>query len=369
MAANAPVETGVVSSCCSAGSASGGRRPRRRRSRPRPRPARPPPAPRAPSAARGRACRGRARRPSACAGRPLARLREERRAVVVQVRQVLRGPGVGAAPARCRRPRHGAPAQMHGADVRPLAAHEADRAGGAGAHRDALEGDALEIDLDGREAVLAVEEAGRGQAARGRSGSTKPSSRARRTPISHSASSSSSCALASRAGRRHGRCAARRGHDLERPLMLLARALVVALGDDLGEAVSVSVTRRPRAIRISRPSEMSLTLWAARRRPPRRRASMNRSTTAPTAASAQTQVPVPLPGAAAAEEGRAAAASAAAPRAPAREARFRSGGLGRPLGGHVPSVGVRGGGPVLRVRDLTADRETGPILANETLMF
>ena len=58
-------------------------------------------------------------------------------------------------------------------------------------------GDAPEVDLDGREAVLAVEEAGRrASPLRCCSGSTKPSSRARRTPISHSASSSSWCALA-----------------------------------------------------------------------------------------------------------------------------------------------------------------------------
>ncbi len=35
--------------------------------------------------------------------------------------------------------------------------------------------------------------------------------------------------------------------------------------------VSVSVTRRPRAIRSSRPSEMSLTVCVARRMPPRMR--------------------------------------------------------------------------------------------------
>ena len=50
------------------------------------------------------------------------------------------------------------------ADRRPLAAHEDDGAGRARAHGNALEGDAPEVDVDGREAVAAVEEAGRGQA-------------------------------------------------------------------------------------------------------------------------------------------------------------------------------------------------------------
>ena len=120
---------------------------------------------RAPRAARGRARRGRARRPSACAVRPAARRSAKSGvAVVVQVLEILGGPAVGAAPARRGGPGDGAPADLDGADVRPLAAHEADRAGGAGAHRDALQRDALEVDLDGREAVLAVEEAGRRQA-------------------------------------------------------------------------------------------------------------------------------------------------------------------------------------------------------------
>ena len=87
--------------------------------------------------------------------------------------------------------------------------------------------------------------------------------------------------------------------------------------------VSVSVTRRPRAIRSSRPSEMSLTVCVARRMPPRMRISVNTSTAAPTAARAHTQVPVPPPGAAAAGDGRAAAATAAAPSALARAARVR----------------------------------------------
>ena len=122
-------------------------------------------APPARPAARARARRGRARR-RVCrrlAGRPLG-LGEERVAVVVQVLEILERPAVGAAPARGGRPGHGAPADLDRADARVLAAHEADGAGRARAHGNALQRDAAEVDVDGGEAVLAVEEAGRRQA-------------------------------------------------------------------------------------------------------------------------------------------------------------------------------------------------------------
>ena len=128
------------------------------------------------------------------------------------------------------------PPSIDVAHVRALAAHEADGAGGAGAHRDALQADALEIDLDGREAVLAVEEAGRRHAGAGSGGSTKPSSRARRTPISHSASSSSWCALVCTRWPEARPMRERAEATMSSARCVLPRrVLVVALGDRLGQ--------------------------------------------------------------------------------------------------------------------------------------
>ena len=309
-----------------------------------------------------------------CADRALGR-GEERRAVVVQVLADPSGPrrrsrtSAGRrARARCGRP------SIDGADARALAAHEADGAGGAGAHGDALQA-RCPRGRPRRSRDRARRRRSRSPAVplRGRSGSTNPSSRARRTPISHSASSSSSCALACTRGpeARPMRERAEATASSAR-WCCLRRALVLALGHGVGHRGQLSVTRRPRAIRSSRPSEMSLTVCVARRRPPRMRISVNTSTAAPTAASSPHPGPLPPPGAAAAEDGRAAAATAAAPSALARAARVRGSAWVRPSGVvTVLASAPRRGAPVLRVRDLTRSARSigAPVLDNETLMF
>ena len=111
-----------------------------------------------------------------------------------------------------------------------------DGAGRARAHRNALQRDAAEVDVDGREAVAAVEEAGRGQAA---------------AVLQRLDEAVEACAqpadqpfrlveIVMRLGlhaltRRAADARAHLCDDLEGARWWSGRALVLALGDDLGE--------------------------------------------------------------------------------------------------------------------------------------
>ena len=151
--------------------------------------------------------------------------------------------------------------------------------------------------------------------------------------------------------------------------MLLARALVLALGDDVGELgqrlgdaaapgdqdlaavgdVADAVGRTAQAAAQAHEREQEHDGPDGRERPhPRARAA---------------------PGAAAAEDGRAAAASAAAPRAPARRVQVRSGDWVDRWVVTLLASASRRGVHVLRVRDFRRLCRADRILANETLMF
>ena len=164
------------------------------------------------------------------------RLGEDRLAVVVQVLEILDRPAVGAAPARSGRPRHGAAADVDGADGRVVAAHEDDGAGGARAHGNALERDTAEVDVDGRETVAAVEEAGRGQAVavqRRLDEPVQPGAQTADQPLGLVEIMVRPGLDALARGAADAR--AHLGDDVERALVLARDGLVVALGDDVGE--------------------------------------------------------------------------------------------------------------------------------------
>ena len=160
-------------------------------------------------AARVRARRARARRRSggaAADGR--SGVGEERLAVVVQVPEILQRPSRRSRTSAARRARDGAPADL---DVPTRGRSPRTRPTAQAAHvRTGTRCRAmpLEVDLDGREAVLAVEEARRREAVAGsqrldeavqpRAQARRSATRPRRAP---------GAPWPARAGRRRGRCA------------------------------------------------------------------------------------------------------------------------------------------------------------------
>ena len=283
--------------------------------------------------------------------------------------QILDGPGVRAAPARSSRPGQRAAADRDQTDARTLTADEPHGAGRARAHRDSLEGDALEVDLDGRETVLTVEETRR----------REPGLRSQRLDESvqsraHHADQPLGLVqflvrLAHHARARGAADArARRRHGVERPLVLLDRALVLALGDCLGE----------RGQRLGHPAPARDQQLAAV-------GDVAAGVRCASDAAAQAHEREHEHGGAHCHE-RPHQCARAAPRRRGgcgRKGGCRKGGGGdragargagpggtwdRPLAGHHPSVGVRTGEPVLRVRDLN-DGIRVQFLIIETLIF
>ncbi len=179
----------------------------------------------------------------------------------------------------------------------------------------------------------AVEEAGCRQAgARGCSGSTNPSSRARSTPISHSASSSSWCALAMHALARDVRpmrprasvttSSARRWLRVA-PSSSRSATTSASVGQLLGHAAPAGDQE------LAPVGDVGDAVGARRRSPPRRRTQREqRARLPPIAASTQTHVLVPAARACGGRGGEGgAAASAAAARAPARRTAGSRGGI------------------------------------------
>ena len=298
-------------------------------------------------AARGRARRARARRRSgasfALAGRsgsPKSGI-----AVVVQVLQILVGPrrrsrtsaGRSATALRARRARpcrRAGARRARGRRRRPRRSARG-RAGGrcprgrprpsrGRARRRRSRSPACR---DGAAAARRSRPAGRA----GRRSATRP----RRAP---------GAPWSARAGPRRGRCAsAPRPRRRARAGAGASRSRRRARRSARRASVSSSVTRRPRAISSSRPSEMSLRLVREPLRPLRMRISVKTSTAAPIATSTQTRAPPPEPGPAAAEEGRAAAASSGGAERGGSGGASAGSAWDRPLGGHRPSVGALAG--------------------------
>ena len=302
-------------------------------------------------------------------GGPLG-LGEDRHAVVVQVLEILERPAVGAAPARRGRPR----------DWRARRSRRCRRAGARRAR--------------GRRRRRRTSARGRagGRCRRGRPRRSRDRARRRRSrsragraglqrldeavqPGAQDADQPLGLVeLLVRLGldalaRGAADARAHLGDDVERALVLARRGLVVALGDGSASSVSSSVTRRPRAIRSSRPSAMSVRLVREPLRPARRRSSVKTSTAAPIAASTQTRAPPPEPGAAAAEEGRAAAASAAAHERAGSGGASAGSAWGRPAAGHGRSVGALARCALSSREGFDAIGSYSIVLDNETLMF
>ena len=277
----------------------------------------------------------RARSATVCLCRLAGRSRRSTKsgvAVVVQVLEILGGPAVGAAPARSGGPRHLVAAHLDGAD-RGVARRARGRRRRRAQERTGMRCSAmpLEIDLDGREAVARRRRSRSAGHAAARSGAARRSRRAARAgrrSATRPRRDPDGPGLDALAG---GAADARAhlGHDVERALVDARRSPSSSRSATMSASVvSCSVTRRPRAIRSSRPSEMSVML--TRVPPPARAQPQQREDEHDRADGCQHPDPgcrCRIPGAAAAEEGSAAAASAAAASAQAREVRAR-GGLG-----------------------------------------